>query len=156
MEMFKLASGIDLVHVPYKGLGPAFNDVVAGQIPVMFAGMSNVFPHVKSGRIRVLATGSARRSAAMPDVPTMQEAGVAGFDYAAWAGFLAPAGTPQAIVSKVNSDVAKVMALPEVRDKLAALGFEISPGTPQEFGAKIEREMAKVAKVVKEAGIRAD
>jgi tripartite-type tricarboxylate transporter receptor subunit TctC len=144
------------VHVPYKGLGPAFNDVVAGQIPVMFAGMSNVFPHVKSGRVRVLAIGGAKRSAAMPDVPTMQEAGVAGFDYAAWAGFLAPAGTPQAIVSKVNSDVAKVMALPEVRDKLAALGFEISPGTPQEFGAKIEREMAKVAKVVKDAGIRAD
>jgi len=156
MEMFKLTSGIDLVHVPYKGLGPAFNDVVSGQIPVMFAGMSNVFPHVKSGRIRALAIGSAKRSGAMPDVPTMQEAGVAGFDYAAWAGFLAPTGTPQAIIAKVNSDLAKVLVVPEVHDKLAALGFEVSPGTPQEFGAKIEREIAKVAKVVKEAGIRAD
>jgi len=156
MEMFKLAEGIDLVHVPYKGLGPAFNDVVAGQIPVMFAGMSNVFPHVKSGRIRALAIGSAKRSAAMPELPTMQEAGVAGFDYAAWAGFLAPAGTPQAIIAKVNSDLVRVLGASEVREKLVALGFEVSPGTPQEFGAKIEREMAKVAKVVKEAGIRAD
>jgi tripartite-type tricarboxylate transporter receptor subunit TctC len=156
MEMFKLAAGIDLVHVPYKGLGPAFNDVVAGQIPVMFAGMSNVFPHVKSGRIRVLAIGSAKRSGAMPDVPTMQEAGVAGFDYAAWAGFLAPTGTAPAVVEKVNADLKKVLGMPEVRDKLVALGFEVSPGTPQEFGAKIEREMAKVARVVKDAGIRAD
>jgi tripartite-type tricarboxylate transporter receptor subunit TctC len=156
MEMFKLSAGIDLVHVPYKGLGPAFNDVVAGQIPVMFAGMSNVFPHLKSGRIRALAIGSAKRSAAMPELPTMQEAGVAGFDYAAWAGFLAPAGTPQTIIAKVNSDLARVLGVSEVREKLVALGFEVSPGTPQEFGAKIEREMAKVAKVVKDAGIRAD
>ncbi|HJY77595.1 MAG TPA: tripartite tricarboxylate transporter substrate-binding protein, partial [Burkholderiales bacterium] len=156
MEMFKLSAGIDLVHVPYKGLGPAFNDVVAGQIPVMFAGMSNVFPHVKSGRIRALAIGSAKRSGAMPDVPTMQEAGVVGFDYAAWAGFLAPAGTSPLIIDRVNSDLRKVLGVPEVHDKLAALGFEVSPGTPQEFGAKIEREIAKVAKVVKEAGVRAD
>ena len=156
MEMFKLTSGIDLVHVPYKGLGPAFNDVVGGQIPVMFAGMSNVFPHLKSGRIRALAIGSAKRSGAMPDVPTMQEAGVAGFDYAAWAGFLAPAGVSPLIIDTVNSDLRKVLGMPDVRDKLVALGFEVSPGTPQEFGAKIEREIAKVAKVVKEAGIRAD
>jgi tripartite-type tricarboxylate transporter receptor subunit TctC len=156
MEMLKLAAGIDLVHVPYKGLGPAFNDVVSGQIPVMFAGMSNVFPHLKSGRIRALAIGSAQRSGAMPDLQTMQEAGIAGFDYAAWAGFLAPAGTAPSIIDKVNADLKKVLGMPEVHDKLAALGFEIAPGTPQEFGAMIQREMAKVAKVVKEAGIRAD
>ena len=156
MEMLKLAAGIDLVHVPYKGLGPAFNDVVSGQIPVMFAGMSNVFPHLKSGRIRALAIGSAQRSGAMPELQTMQEAGIAGFDYAAWAGFLAPAGTAPSIIDKVNADLKKVLGMPEVHDKLAALGFEISPGTPQEFGALIRREMAKVGKVVKEAGIRAD
>src|SRR2546421_7160654 len=125
MEMFKLTAGIDLVHVPYKGLGPAFNDVVGGQIPVMFAGMSNVFPHLKSGRIRALAIGSAKRSAAMPDVPPMQEAGVPGFDYTAWAGFLAPAGTPAAIIEKLNADLSKALLLPEVRDKLATLGFEV-------------------------------
>ena len=98
----------------------------------------------------------ATRSAAMPDLPTMQEAGVPGFDYAAWAGFLAPAGTPGAIIDKVNADVNKVLALPEVRDKLTALGFEIAPGRPAEFGALIRREMAKVAKVVKDARIRVD
>src|SRR5256714_4981018 len=156
MEMFKQAAGIDLVHVPYKGLIPALNDVVGGQVPVMFVGMSGAVPHVKAGRIRALAIGSATRSAAMPDLPTMQEAGVPGFDYAAWAGFLAPAGTPGAIIDKVNADVNKVLALPEVRDKLAALGFEIAPGRPAEFGALIRREIAKVAKVVKDAGIRVD
>ena len=156
MEMFKLAAGIDLVHVPYKGLAPAFNDVVAGQIPVMFAGMSNVFPHLKSGRIRALAIGSAKRSAAMPELPTMGEAGVAGFDYAAWAGFLAPSGTPAPVIDKVNTDLKKVLGLPEVREKLAVLGFEISPGTSAEFGELIRRERAKLAKVVKEAGIRVD
>ena len=156
MEMFKQAAGIDLVHVPYKGLGPAFNDVVSGQVPVMFAGLSNTPPHIKAGRIRALAIGSARRSPAMPDLPTMQEAGIAGFDYSAWAGLLGPAGTPSAIVQKVNADWAKVIAAPEVRDKLVALGFELSPTTPVEFGDMIRREMAKVAKVVKDANIRVD
>jgi tripartite-type tricarboxylate transporter receptor subunit TctC len=156
MEMFKQAAGIDLVHVPYKGLVPALNDVVGGQVPVMFVGMSGAVPHVKAGRIRALAIGSAKRSAAMPELPTMQEAGVAGFDYSAWAGFLAPAGTPAFIVQKINSDLTKVLALPEVRDKLGALGFEVAPGTPQEFGEMIRREMAKVAAVVKQANIRID
>jgi tripartite-type tricarboxylate transporter receptor subunit TctC len=156
MEMFKQIAGIDLVHVPYKGLGPAFNDVVSGQVPVMFAGLSNTPPHIKAGRIRALAIGSARRSAAMPDLPTMQEAGVAGFDYSAWAGLLAPAGTPAAIVHKVNADWARVIAMPEVREKLVALGFELQATTPAEFGEMIRREMAKVAKVVKDANIRVD
>ena len=156
MEMFKQIAGIDLVHVPYKGLGPAFNDVISGQIPIMFAGLSNTPPHIKAGRIRALAIGSARRSSAMPDVPTMQEAGVPGFDYSAWAGILAPAGTPPAIVQKVNADWARVIAMPEVRDKLAALGFELTPTSPAEFGEMIRREMAKVAKVVKDANIRVD
>jgi tripartite-type tricarboxylate transporter receptor subunit TctC len=156
MEMFKQAAGIDLVHVPYKGLAPAFNDVVAGQVPVMFAGLSNAPQHIKAGRIRALAIGSARRSSAMPDLPTMQEAGVAGFDYSAWAGFLAPAGTPAPIVQKVNADLVRVLAMPEVRDKLVALGFELAPGSPAEFGDMIKREIAKVAKVVKDAGIRVD
>src|SRR2546423_2642858 len=117
MEMFKQAAGIDLVHVPYKGLAPAFNDVVAGQVPLMFAGMSNAPAQLKAGRIRALAIGSARRSPPMPDPPTMQEAGVPGFDYSAWAGFLAPAGTPASTIHKLNGDLANVLALPEVREK---------------------------------------
>jgi tripartite-type tricarboxylate transporter receptor subunit TctC len=156
MEMFKQAAGIDLVHVPYKGLAPAFNDVVAGQVPVMFTGLSNAPQHIKAGRIRALAIGAARRSSAMPELPTMQEAGVAGFDYSAWAGFLAPAGTPAPIVNKVNADLVRVLAMPDVRDKLTTLGFELAPGSPAEFGEMIRREIAKVAKVVKEAGIRVD
>jgi len=156
MEMFKQAAGIDLVHVPYKGLAPALNDVVAGQVPLMFAGMSGALPHVKAGRIRALAIGAARRSSAMPELPTMQEAGVAGFDYAAWAGFLAPAGTPATIIQKLNADLVKVLALPEVREKLGALGFELAPGTPAEFGELIKREIVKIGKVVREAGIRVD
>ena len=139
MEMFKVATGVSLVHVPYKGLGPAFNDVVSGQVPLMFAGLSNTPPHIKAGRIRALAIGAARRSAAMPDLPTMQEAGVPGFDYSAWAGILAPAGTPAAIVQKVNADWARVIAMPEVREKLGALGFELTPTTPGEFGEMIKR-----------------
>jgi tripartite-type tricarboxylate transporter receptor subunit TctC len=122
----------------------------------MFVGMSGAVPHVKAGRIRALAIGSAKRSAAMPELPTMQEAGVTGFDYAAWAGFLAPAGTPPAIVEKLNADFNRVLLLPEVRDKLALLGFDIAPGTSQEFAEMIRREMAKVAKVVKQANIRID
>lgn len=156
MEMFKVATGVNLVHVPYKGLGPAFNDVVSGQVPIMFAGLSNTPPHIKAGRIRALAIGSAKRSSAMPDLPTMQEAGVAGFDYSAWAGLLAPAGTPNAIVQKVNADWAKAIAMPDVREKLVALGFELQPTTPAEFGEMIKREMAKVARVVKDANIRVD
>jgi tripartite-type tricarboxylate transporter receptor subunit TctC len=156
MEMFKQIAGIDLVHVPYKGLGPAFNDVVSGQVPLMFAGLSNTPQQIKAGRIRALAIGSAKRSSAMPDLPTMQEAGVPGFDYSAWAGLLAPAGTPAAIVQKVNADWAKAVAMPDVREKLVALGFELSPTTPAQFGEMIKREMAKVAKVVKDANIRVD
>src|SRR5205807_6364478 len=109
MEMFKQATGTDLVHVPYKGAIPALNDVVGGQVPVMFVGMSGAVPHVKSGRIRALAIGSAQRSATMPDLPTVQETGVAVFDYAAWAGFLAPAGTPAPIIEKLNGDLVKVL-----------------------------------------------
>src|SRR5215213_5299027 len=156
MEMLKQIAQLDLVHVPYKGLGPAFNDVVSGQVPLMFAGLSNTPQHIKAGRIRALAIGSAKRSSAMPDLPTMQEAGVPGFDYSAWAGILAPAGTPATIVQKVNADWARVVAMPDVREKLVALGFELSPTTPAEFGEMIKREMAKVAKVVKEANIRVD
>jgi tripartite-type tricarboxylate transporter receptor subunit TctC len=156
MEMFKQTAGIDLVHVPYKGLAPALNDVVAGQVPVMFAGMSGALPHVKTGRIRALAIGSAKRSQAMPDLPTMQEAGVAGFDYSAWAGFLAPAGTPPAIIEKLNADLSRVLNLPDVREKLTALGFEVAPSRPAEFSELIRREIGKIARVVKDSGMRVD
>jgi tripartite-type tricarboxylate transporter receptor subunit TctC len=156
MEMLKLAAGIDLVHVPYKGLGPALNDVIGGQVPVMFAGMSGALPHVKAGKIRALAIAASKRSPGLPDLPTVEEAGVPGFHYAAWAGFLAPAGTPAALIEKLNADFTKALNMPDVREKLTGLGFDVTPSKPAEFGDLIKREMAKTAKLVKDSGMKAD
>ena len=156
MEMLKAATGIKLVHVPYKGLIPALNDVVGGQVPLMFAGMSGALPHIQSGRLRALAVGGTKRSPALPAVPTVAEAGVAGFNYAAWTGFLVPAGTPKDIVTKLHAEITRILALPDVRDKLVNLGFELAGSTPDEFGALIRNDIARVAKVVKDAGIRVE
>ena len=156
MEMLKSATGIQLVHVPYKGLIPALNDVVGGQVPVMFAGMSGALPHIQSGRLRALAVGGTKRSPALPAVPTVAEAGVAGFNYAAWTGFLAPAGTPKDIIARLHAEITRILALPDVREKLTSLGFELAGSTPDEFGALIKNDIARVAKVVREAGIRAE
>ena len=156
MEMLKSATGIKVVHVPYKGLGPALNDVVGGQVPMMFAGMSGALPHIQSGRLRALAVGGITRSPALPAVPTVAEAGVAGFNYAAWTGFLAPAGTPKDIIARLHAEITRILALPEVRDKLTGLGFELVGSTPDEFGMLIKIDIARVAKVVRDAGIRAE
>ena len=156
MEMLKAATGIKLVHVPYKGLIPALNDVVGGQVPLMFAGMSGALPHIQSGRLRALAVGGVKRSPALPAVPTVAEAGVAGFNYAAWTGFLVPAGTPKDIVARLNAEITRILALPEVRDKLTSLGFELAGGTPDEFGTLIRTDIERVAKVVRDAGIRVE
>jgi tripartite-type tricarboxylate transporter receptor subunit TctC len=155
MEMFMAATGVRLTHVPYKALGPALNDTVAGQIPVMFAGMPGALPHVKAGKLRALAIASAKRSGAAPDIPTVAESGVPGFDYAAWVGYLAPAGTPAPIVQKLNADLIRAMNDPEVREKLAAVGFDIQTTTPDEFRAMIAREIDKMGKLVRAAGIKA-
>ena len=154
--MFTYLTKTDIVHIPYKGSAPAVTDLLAGQTNMMFDNIPSSLPHIKAGKLIALATTGAKRDPALPDLPTMQEAGVPGFDYSAWAGILAPAGTPAAIVQKVNADWAKALAMPEVREKLIALGFDLQPTTPAEFGEMIRREMAKVAKVVKDANIRVD
>ena len=156
MEMLRLATGINLVHVPYKGLGPAFNDVLGGQVPVMFAGVSNVVPYLKTGRLRVLAVGSAKRAPALPDAPTVAEAGVPGFNFDAWTGYLAPAGTPKEIVSKLHADITRILSAPDVQEKLTALGFDIVGGTPEEFAALMKNDIARMGKLIRETGIRAD
>ena len=143
-------------QVGYKGGGQAMTDVVGGQIPVMFAGTPGALPHVRSGRLRALAIASASRSPAAPDVPTVEEAGVPGYYYAAWVGYLAPAGTPRDIVTRLNADIIKAINAPEVRDKLAAVGFETQTGTPEEFAQLITRERARMTKLVRDAGIKAD
>ncbi len=156
MEILMSMSGVRLTHVPYKGVGPALTDVVGGQVPVMFAGTPGALPHVRSGRLRALAIASATRSPAAPEVPTVEEAGVPGYYYTAWVGYLAAAGTPRDIVSRLNADIIKAINAPEVRDKLAAVGFETQTGTPEEFTQLIARERVRMAKLVRDAGIKAD
>jgi tripartite-type tricarboxylate transporter receptor subunit TctC len=156
MEMLGVAAGIKLVHVPYKGLGPAYNDVIGGQVPMMWTGVSNVVQYLESGRLRVIAVGGAKRSPALPNVPTMIEAGVPGFDFEAWTGYLAPAGTPKEMIARLHADIIRVMAATEVRDKLAGLGFDVVGNTPDQFAALIRNDIARFGKLVKAAGIRAE
>ena len=156
MEILMSMTGVRLTHVPYKGVGPALTDVVGGQVPVMFAGTPGALPHVRSGRLRALAIASATRSPAAPEVPTVEEAGVPGYYYTAWVGYLAAAGTPRDIVGRLNADIIKAINALEVRDKLAAVGFETQTGTPEEFAQLIARERVRMAKLVRDAGIKAD
>ena len=155
MEMLMSMTGVRLTHVPYKGLTQALNDVVGGQVPVMFAGMPGALPHVKSGRLRALAIAGARRSPAMPDLPTVAESGVPGFDYSAWVGYLVPAATSPVIVAKLNADLVQAINAAEVREKLSAVGFDIQTTTPDEFRLLITREIERVGKLVRDAGIKA-
>ena len=156
MEMLRVESGINIVHVPYKGLGPAFSDVLGGQVPMMFTGVSNVVPHMKTGRLRVLAIGSPKRSPTLPDVPTVAEAGVPGFDFDWWTGYLAPAGTPKEIIVKLHADITRTLGLPEVKDKLTTLGFDLAGGTPDAFATLIKNDIARFGKLIKAAGIQAE
>ena len=156
MEMLRVESGINIVHVPYKGLGPAFSDVLGGQVPMMFTGVSNVVPHMKTGRLRVLAIGSPKRSLTLPDVPTVAETGVAGFDFDSWTGYLAPAGTPKEIIVKLHADITRTLGLPEVKDKLTTLGFDLAGGTPDAFATLIKNDIARFGKLIKAAGIQAE
>ncbi len=156
MEMLRLATGINLVHVPYKGLGPAFSDLLGGHMPVMFAGVSNVVPYLETGRLRVLAIGSVKRSPALPDVPTVAEAGVPGFEFDAWIGYLAPAGTPKDVIVKLHADITRALGAPGVPEKLTALGFNIVGGPPEQFAALIRNDIARFGKLIREAGIRVE
>jgi tripartite-type tricarboxylate transporter receptor subunit TctC len=142
--------------VPYKGLGPAYNDVIGGQVPMMWTGVSNVVQYLESGRLRVIAIGSTRRSPALPKVPTMIEAGVPGFDFEAWTGYLAPAGTPRDLIARLHADITRILGATEVREKLTALGFDVVGNTPAAFATLIRNDIARFGKLVKAAGIRAE
>lgn len=155
-EMYKAMAGIDMVHVPYKGGAPAAADLIGGHVSMMFEPMYSAMPALKSGKVRPLAVTSAQRLSILPDVPTMAEAGLPGFESSNWQGIIAPAATPRAIVAKINADTLAVLNMPEVREKIIAQGNQVSGGTPEEFGALIRAEMAKWGKVVREAGVRAD
>ncbi|HYA47920.1 MAG TPA: tripartite tricarboxylate transporter substrate binding protein [Burkholderiales bacterium] len=156
-EMFKMMTGVDIVHVPYKGSGPALADLVGGQgVSVMWDNLPSSMAFIKSGKLRALAVTSAKRFPALPDLPTMQEARVPGFEATAWFGIVAPKATPGPIVERLNAEVNKALAMPDVREKLLQQGAEAAPGSPEDFGRFIHNEVAKWAKVVKASGARVD
>jgi tripartite-type tricarboxylate transporter receptor subunit TctC len=153
-ELFKTMAGVDLVHVPYKGAQPALTDVIAGQVQLMFATSASVIPFIKAGKLRALAVTTARRSASVPDLPTVSEAGVPGFEAITWHGVVVPAATPASLVERLNRDIVGALAQPDLRERLAALGAEVHPGTPREFADYIASEIPKWSKVVRDSGAR--
>jgi tripartite-type tricarboxylate transporter receptor subunit TctC len=154
MELFKALTGTQMVHVPYKGTGPALTDLLGGQIQLMFNSMPSVLPLVASGKLKALAVGSAQRSAAIPDIPTVAEAGVTGFENVTWYGMFAPSRTTRDIVVKLNREVVRILAEPEMAQRLAAQGAEPRSSTPEELAKFMQVESARWNKVIKAANIR--
>src|SRR5918999_5443822 len=155
-ELFNIVTGAKLVHVPYKGVNLAMQDVLAGNVHLVFIGIPAAAPHIKAGKLRALAIVAPQRSQALPEVPTVAEAGLRDFEVTTWYGVLAPAGTPRPIVTRLNSELVKVMHSPELKERLAATGTEPLTSTPDEFAAYIKREIAKWGEVVRKAGVKAD
>ena len=155
-ELFKTVTGVSMVHVPYKGSPPAVTDLLSGQIGLMFETGPLIMPHVKSGRLRVLAVGSAQRSFAAPDLVTVAESGYPGFETVGWAGLLAPAGTPKEIVAKLNAEVVRILSRPEVTGRFVSLGAELLSSSADDFGAYIKSETVKWGKVIRDSGAKAD
>jgi tripartite-type tricarboxylate transporter receptor subunit TctC len=141
-------AGIDMVHVPYKGTTPAISALLGGEVSVMFATVTGIQPHIRSGRARALAVTTAKRSNFMPDVPTVSET-LPGFEMLSWFGLLAPAGAPPAVIARMNAEVGKVLTQQDVRTALAAQGLEVTTGTPEQFGSYIRSEIAKITKIAK-------
>jgi tripartite-type tricarboxylate transporter receptor subunit TctC len=156
IELFNLMSGVKLVHVPYKGGAPAMSDLVGGQVQLVFATTASAIPHIKSGRIKGIAVTTAKRSALLPDLPTISEAGLAGFDANNWYGLVVPAKTPRPIIDQLNAEVTKILAMPDVKTTLFNQGLDPAPGTPEQFGAYIKSERIKWAKVIKDSGAKAE
>ncbi len=155
-ELFKGMTGIDMLHVPYKGGQPAIADLLAGQVSIYIPVLPSVVQLHKAGRLRLLAVTSAKRSSAVPEIPTVAESGVPGFEASNWFAFMAPAGTPPEVVTRLNAEAAKALQAADVREKLAGLGFEVQSSSPQELSAFLRRESDKWAKVVKASGARAE
>jgi tripartite-type tricarboxylate transporter receptor subunit TctC len=154
VELLKSMAGIDMVHIPYKGTSPGVVDLLAGQVSVMAPNLLTALPHIKAGKLRALAVTSAKRSEALPEVPTVAESGLPGYDSTQWYGVLAPAGTSRAIVARLHDEIVRALREPEVRQRLAADGAEPVGSSPEEFAAFIKSEIDKWAKVASAAGIR--
>ena len=155
-ELFKLRAGVDLLHVPFRGAGPAMIDVMGGHTQASFASVPSVIGHVRSGKLRAVGVGATKRSFALPDVPTMDEGGVSGYQVANWIGIMAPAGTPSAVVALLHKEISAIQDTPEFRKRFAAEGVDVMKMSVAEFGAYIASEHAKWGKVIKDAGIKAE
>jgi tripartite-type tricarboxylate transporter receptor subunit TctC len=155
-ELFKAMTQTSITHIPYKGSAPAVTDLLAGQVDMMFDNTPNVLPHVRAGKLKAVAVSSKTRSALAPEVPTVDEAGVPGYDVTVWFGILTVAGTPRDIVQRLNAEIVKILTSAEVRERFGKAGVEVVAGTPEQFGVFLKSEVARWAKVVQEAGIKAD
>ena len=155
-ELFKSMTGVDMVHVPYKGGGPAVTALLGGQVQLNFATIPSVLPHVRAGKLRAVAVTTIKRSPAVPEVPTIAESGVPGYDHGPWNGMLAPAKTPRTVIARLSAEVARIVHLPEAKAVLVHEGAEPVGNTPEEFAAIIRAETAKWEKVIRAAGIKAD
>ena len=155
-ELFNIVTGAKLVHIPYKGVNLAMQDVLAGNVHLVFIGIPAAAPHIKAGRLRALAVVAPQRSSALPEVPTVAEAGLRDFEVTTWYGVLAPAGTPRNVVNRLNGELVKIMHSAELKEKLAATGTDPLTSTPEEFAAYIQREIAKWGEVIRKAGVKAD
>jgi tripartite-type tricarboxylate transporter receptor subunit TctC len=155
-ELFKSMAAVEIIHVPYKGGAPAMTDLLAGQIQLMFDNLANSMPNIKSGKLRALAVTTAKRSSFAPDLPTIAESGLAGFDISTWFGIFVPAGTPKEIVSKLNEEFNRAIRSADIKEKLDAMGAEAVGTTPEAFATYIKTEAAKYAEVIKKSGAQVD
>jgi len=155
-ELFKSMTGTFVTHIPYKGSAPAVTDLIAGQVQVMFDNTPNVLPHVRAGRLKAIAVSSKTRTSLAPEIPTVDESGVPGYDVGVWFGVLTVAGTPREIVQRLNTDMVKILASPEIRERFGNTGVEVVAGTPEQFSTFLKSEVARWAKVVQDANIKAD
>lgn len=155
-ELFKSMAGINILHVPYKGSPPALTSVLSGETSMLFSPVTIAIPHTKSGKLRALGVTTPKRSKLVPDLPTIGESGLPGYEVTQWYGMQVPAGTPKDVIAKINGEVAKILAMPDIIDKLALLGAEPAPSTPEFMTAYVKSEVEKWAKVVKASGAKAD
>ena len=155
-ELFKKMAGIDMVHIPYKGAAPAVTDLLAGHVSIMFDNMASALPNIKALRVRALAVTTLRRSPFLPDIPTISEGGLRGFDIGTWFGIFAPAGTPRDIIARLNAELVGILSTPAMKERLSIMGAEPMPGTSDAFAAFVKTEMNKYAQIVRASGAKAD
>jgi len=156
LEMFKHLTGTDILHIPYKGSAPAVADLLGGQVNIMFDNIPSSLPHIKAGKLHAIATTGAKRSSTLPDLPTVAEAGVPGYESGVWFGLVAPTGTPKDIIAKLNAEALKAVKLPDYQKRMNDLGYEIIAGSPEQMAERIKGEIARWGPVVKASGAKVE